>query len=142
MRRNELFGKSAALAACALTLSACVYVSIDRDVADPRSYFDRALREIRRIERSGRGRGHEARELCVLAYDGRDGELVRVEAPLALIHGVLSLGLEDLEHDRTFRKWRDRHGLDRRVRRRLAGCEPGLVVEINEDRERLLVWLR
>jgi len=131
MRRNGLFGKSAALAACVLTLSACVYVGIDR-----------ALGEIRRLERSGRGRGHEAREICVLAYDGRDGELVRVEAPLPLIHGVLSLGLEDLEHDRTFRKWRDRPGLDRRVRRRLAGCEPGLVVEINEDRERLLVWLR
>jgi hypothetical protein len=142
MKKTVFPGKIAALAVAVLAFSACLRVQVVRNVDNPDPYFDRAYREIDRLEREDPGRLGDAHELCLLAYDADDGELVRVHMGLWLVRTALSLGLDAAEDDRDFRDWEGRYEFDLGVLRRLDGFGPGPLLEVEEDRERLLIWLR
>ncbi|MBM3310656.1 MAG: hypothetical protein FJY80_04020 [Candidatus Aminicenantes bacterium] len=138
MKRIAIFFKISALTAIALLLSACLGIRVYDHVDDPEPYFDRAYREIDRLERSGR----HVREVCLIAHDASDGELVRVEVPLWLVLPFAEAGVEAMEHDRHFGKWEDRYDFDPRALRHLEECGPGLLIDVRGENDRVLVWLR
>jgi hypothetical protein len=142
MRRIDNFFKISVLTAGVMILSACLGIQVYRHVDDPEPYFDRAYREIDRLESYDRGRRDGAREICVLVHDAADGELVRVNVPLWLVRPVADVGVEVVEHDRRLRKWEDRYDFDRGALRHLKDCGLGLVLDIQEENDRVLVWLR
>ena len=124
-----------------LAASSCIGVSIIRDCPDPDSYFARASREVERLDaRRSFGRG-PVHTLCVLAYDHDDGELVRVEVPMWLAKAFLNAGLSAAEHGRDFGV-EERYGIDWRKFRDLDQFGPGLLVSVDDEESRVLVWLR
>ena len=124
-----------------LAASSCIGISIIRDCPDPDSYFARAAREVERLE-ARRGFSHRTvHTLCVLAFDQDDGELVRVEVPMWLVKAFLNAGLSAAEHDRNF-DFEGRYGIDWRKFRDLSQFGPGLLVSVEDEESRVLVWLR
>jgi len=142
MRRTNPFPKIALLAGGVLVFSACLRLQINRHVDDPRPYFDRAYREIERLEGADPSRGRGIREICLLAHDASDGELVRASVPFWLFLPVLEAGVEAVDCDPEAREWAGRYGFDHRALHHLGDFGPGLVVDIREDGDHVLVWLR
>ena len=138
MRRFHIMFKISVLAASLAFLTGCLGIRVYSHVDDPEPFFDRAYREIDRLERSGRN----AREVCLLVHDASDGELVRVDVPLWLVLPFAEVGVEVIEHDHRFEKWEDRYEFDRRALRHLEDWGPGLLIDVREDNDHVLVWLR
>ncbi len=128
-------------AGLALGLSACVSVHVGRDTSRAGAYFDRATREIADLEHRDPGRTGRPHRLCVLVYDADEGTIVRVSMPLWLVEMGLEAGRdkEDGGHDADFRK---RYDLDWRAVKDLGRYGRGLLVSVEEERSRVLVWLR
>ena len=111
-----------------------------RRVSDPRSAFQEAREEVRRVQ----GQPGPARHLNVLVYEPDERKLVRVSLPMWLVKKIH----HEIDEDGDFR-WDDDEGrAGRRVRRHLrleelekAGL--GLLVEVEEDDGgQVLVWLK
>jgi len=130
MRRGGILG--------VVVLSVGCFVEVHH-VSDPRAAFDQARAEAERY----RGRPGPGRELNVLAYDGHEGELVRVSLPLWLLRKLDREGGEgELDVERA--RLRDRL---RRHHLRLSDIEkagPGVLLEVEEEQggDQVLVWLR
>ncbi len=115
----------------ALATAGCLVET--REVRDPRSAFDDARGAAARVQ----GRHGPARRLNVLAYDPGDHELTRVSLPLWLAKKAVRKGELDWdtqgeagERALTYLRGRD---LDKLLL--------GTLVEIEDDGERVLIWL-
>jgi hypothetical protein len=107
-------------------------------VSDPRAAFEKARSEAQRYQGQP-GPGHE---LNVLAYDGHDGELVKVSLPLWLVRKIDREG-GDLELDGQDGRLKER--LRRHLRLRdIEKAGLGILVEVEEEEsgDQVLVWLR
>jgi hypothetical protein len=122
--------------AVAVAGSGCL-VHVDH-VREPEAAFQEAREDAARARRHG-GAPHE---LGLLAYDPSDGELVRVELPLWLVRRACQDGGDfgvTLDDDRLERlgalrqrwRWED-----------LEDAGPGVLLEVHDAGERVLVWLR
>jgi hypothetical protein len=131
---------AATLALVLLALSGCIGVQIHRGVRDPEAYFERAEREIARLARLREDRPGRVHRLHVLAYDRRDGELVRVSVPLWMAELAVDIG-EHADRDHHDIDIEERYDVDWRALRRLDRFGPGLLAAVTSDRDRLLVWL-
>lgn len=135
------------LAILALTLMAtagCIGVRIERGVRHADAYFDRAERDIARLERH-RDSGHRhVHRLHLLAYDRHEGELVRVSVPLWMVELAMDVGEEaerqDLRHHHDI-DIEQRYDVDWRALRDLSRFGPGLLAAVASDHDRVLVWL-
>jgi hypothetical protein len=135
-------GKIAALLVFPLFFLGCLRVQIIRHVGNPDEYFDKAYRQIERIERDNPRRMGRAHELSVCVYDHEEDQIVKLTVPLWLVNFALNVGLEAAEHDREFRKWDGRFDFDWRALKDLGQFGPGLLVAVDDDRDKVLVWLR
>ena len=125
----------------ALAASSCIGVTIIKDCPDPDAYFAKASREVERLDaRRAFSRG-PAHTLCVLAFDHEDRELVRVVIPMWLAKAFLNAGLSAAEHGRDY-DFEGRYGIDWRKFRDLDQFGPGLLVSVDDEESRVLVWLR
>lgn len=131
----------ALLIGLALSLTACFTVRVDRDVRRVDDYFERAAREIARLENDDLAHGRRPHRLCVLAYDADEGTVVQVSLPLWIVNMGLDMGLRaDAEgHDFAARK---RYDFDWKAVRDLDRYGRGLLVSVEEEKSRVLVWLR
>ena len=121
-------------------MSACFAVRIRRDVGDPDIYFDRAFREIDRIHRENPGRRGPAHKIHVLVYDSSDLELVQVTAPFWLVDKCMDLGEEPDEWDEEA-ELGERYDFDWRGLEELHEIGPGLLVEIEDEEAKILIWI-
>jgi len=130
----------AALALVFLGLAGCVGVHIQRGVHNADAYFDRAEREIARLERhreDGLGRVHR---LHLLIHDRREGELVRLSVPLWMVELAMDIGGETERHHHDF-DIEERYDVDWRALRDVARFGPGLLAAVASDHDRVLIWL-
>ena len=130
----------ATLALVFLTLAGCIGIRVHRGVHNADAYFDQAEREIARLARDqhdGHGRVHR---LHLLAYDRREGELVRICVPLWMVELAMDIGgkAERHHHDIDIE---ERYDVDWRALRDLARFGPGLLAAVASDHERVLIWL-
>ena len=131
----------AALLALVLGLAACVGVRVDRGVDDPGPAFARAEREIERLESERPGRGGRVRGLCLLAYDRRDRELIRVRVPIWIVDACLDLAA-DGDCDVRTERLEERYDIEWKAVRDLGRFGPGLLASITDEESRVLIWLR
>ena len=131
----------AALLALVLGFAACVGVRVDRGVDDPGPAFARAEREIERLETERPGRSGRVRGLCLLAYDGRERELVQVRVPMWIVDACLDLAAHEDRGERAGRL-EDRYDIEWRAVRDLGRFGPGLLASVAEEESRILIWLR
>ena len=139
--RTSAPARAAGLVVAALSLTACVSVHVEKDVQDADRHFREAYAEIARIEGSrGRAARHPHR-LCVLVHDADEGELVRVSVPMWLVAMGLDLGAH-ASKDEQGGNIGDRYELEWSAIRDLDRYGPGLLASVEEERARVLVWLR
>ena len=133
--------KAVLVVGVALSLGACLVVHMDRDVRRSDASFEKACREIARMETQDKQHRRRPHRLFVLVRDDGEGTLVRVSVPLWLVNLGLDLARkEDADgHDFDVRK---RYDLDWKAVRNLDRYGRGLLVSVEEERSRVLVWLQ
>jgi hypothetical protein len=124
-----------------LLLTACLNVQIERGVHDPSSRFDRALQEIEKIEQDYPGRQGRPTNLCLMIHDSSSRELIRLRVPLWIVDLALEAGIEADAHDH-YSRYRERYDLDWKALKHLGQFGPGLLVSVDDDRNKILIWLR
>lgn len=132
---------AAALALLALSAAACFRVHIRQDDRDADLRFSRAEREIAGLQADNPARRGRAREICVLVHNRGEGELVEVRTSMALFRAALSLGA-DLAEDKGDFEFERKYGLAWRGLRDLGRFGPGLLIEVDDEETRVLVWMR
>ena len=120
-------------------LSGCFTVRIIRNVENPDRYFDKAYARIERIHERHPKREGRSRRIHLLIYNEEDRELVSVRAPFWLVNSCLDIGISDsdvgtLDLD-------DRYDIDWRDIKELERIGPGLLVEIDDEHNKVLIWL-
>lgn len=122
-----------------LFLCACFSVRIKKDVKNPDRYFRRAYSRIERLQRKYPERRGPSKEFMVLIYDHSDKQLIQVEAPFWLVDSCMEIGIkasEDEEFD-----FEERYDFDWRGLRDLEEIGPGLLVEVEDDDNKILIWV-
>jgi hypothetical protein len=131
----------AGLAIVALSLTACISVRSESGVRNADRQFERAYAEIARIEGIRSGEVRRPRRLCVLVHDQQEGELVRVSIPMWLVEAGLSLGADASGHKHG-RPAGDRYDLEWSAIKDLGRYGRGLLASVEEEKARVLVWLK
>jgi hypothetical protein len=122
--------------AAAVVASGCL-LHVDH-VSDAGAVF----REAREQAAEARTRGGAPRVLGLLAYDADDGELVRLEVPIDLARrtcekeGGFGVTLGG-KHERMARRLRHRWRWED-----VGDAGPGVLLEVHDAGERVLIWLR
>jgi len=124
-----------------LAFGACMTVRVDRDTGRAEAYFAQANREITWLEKQDPRREHRPRRLYILIFEAGEGEIVRVSLPLWLVKWGLDAGMkgEADGHDFNIRK---RYDFDWKAVRDLDRFGQGLLVSLEENRDRVLIWLK
>jgi hypothetical protein len=145
MRRTKVNtsarARATGLALLALSLTACISVRTESGIRNADLQFERAYAEIARIEGTRGGEASRPHRLYVLVHDAEEGELVRVSVPMWLVDAGLSLGADASggEHGRSAR---DRYDLEWSAIKDLGRYGRGLLASVEEEKSRVLVWLR
>lgn len=133
--------RAAGLALIVLSLTACISVRTERGVKNADRQFEKASAEIARIEGTRSDGARRPHRLCVLVHDAEQGELVRVSVPMWLVDAGLSLGADASGHEHG-RSSGDRYELEWSAIKDLGRFGRGLLVSVEEERARVLVWLK
>jgi hypothetical protein len=141
MRSKSKPFKIACLAVLPLFLSACLKVQVIDHARNPQAYFDKAYKQIERLERDRPDRKGKAHELVLLIHEGSEDQIVRVSVPIWLVNFGVKVGMKAAEHDRHSNKWEDRYEFEWRAIKDLGRLGPGLLVSIDEERDKVLIWL-
>jgi hypothetical protein len=137
IRRSKNFGVLAVLAILSLSLGGCL-VEVKKFYDDPGPLFA-AVEDQLRLARSRLVKGETPRQVHLMVYDRGSQDLVRVRVPFWL----LAMFDDEDSIARFSERFKDRRWADSpRVRlSELKSMGPGVVVRINDDDARLLLWL-
>lgn len=124
-----------------ISLSGCIGLRISDNVDDPSADFDRAYAQIDKIEKSHPNREGRPGRLCLLVYDGQERKLVRLTIPMWIVNACLDAGLKQAEHDGDF-DIDEKVEVDWQSIKDLSQVGPGLLVEVVEENEKVLIWLK
>jgi hypothetical protein len=133
--------RAAGLAFLALSLTACISVRVEKGVSDADRHFRKAYAEIARIEGSPRREARQPHRMCLLVHDAEKAELIRVSIPMWLVKMGLDLGEKASEHEHGG-SFADRYELDWSAIRDLDRYGRGLLASVEEEKARVLIWLR
>jgi hypothetical protein len=125
-----------------LFFCACLGIRIMEHVQNPDYYFDRAYDQIERIHRECPGREGRPHHLHILVYDGSDGELIQLSVPLWLVRLGVDVGMRAAESDRDFQEIEERYNVDWRAIKHFDRIGPGLMVEVKDEADKILIWLK
>ena len=133
--------KIACLAILPLFLSACFRVQVIDHARNPQGYFDKAYRQIEKLERERPDRRGRAHELVLLMHEDSEDQIVRVSVPIWLVNFGMKVGMKAAEHEHRSNKWEDRYEFEWRALKDLGQLGPGLLVAIDDERDKILIWL-
>jgi len=141
MRSKSKSFKIACLAILSLFLSACFKVQVIGHARNPQAYFEKAYRQIDRLERAHPNRRGKAHELVLLIHEDSEDQIIKVSVPIWLVNFGLKVGMKAAEHDRHSNKWEDRYEFEWRAIKDLGRLGPGLLVAVDDERDKILIWL-
>jgi len=124
-----------------LVLAACFKVQVINHTKDPASYFDKAYKQLSRIEKDHPNREGRAHRLCLLIHEDQESQIVRVTVPIWLVNFGIRVGMKAAEHDHGSNKWRDRYEFDWHAIEDFGRFGPGLLAAVDDAQNKVLVWL-
>ncbi|MBN2199349.1 MAG: hypothetical protein JW747_05810 [Candidatus Aminicenantes bacterium] len=133
--------QAAGLVLLALAATACFRVHVIEDCRDGEARFLRASREIERLQETNPERRGRVREICVFVHDQNEGDLIQVRTSVALFKAALSLAA-DIAEDKDDFDFERKYGLAWRAVRDLKRFGPGLLIAVEDEDSRVLVWMR
>ena len=117
-------------------LSACFNLRIHNDVKNPDPYFREAYMRIKQLHRDYPDRDGKCREVKLLIFNRTEQKLIKIATPIWIVEKCLDM--EDFEEEFDFEEnyqvaWREIKDL-----RRIG---PGLLVEVDDEDNRILIWI-
>ncbi len=131
-----------AVAALALIagLSGCVGIRVVGNIHDPDPYFKKAQARIEKIYRNFPHREGRPHRLHLLVHDSSSDKLIKLSVPTWIVDACLKAGAEATEEKDEF-KFERRYKVDWRSIEDLSGVGPGLLVQVEDEQNRVLIWL-
>jgi len=123
-----------------LFFCACFGLQIYRDVKDPDRYFEQAYSQIDEIHKRYPNREGTPSYIHFLVYEASDRQLIKLELPLSLVQDCMDIGLNAAENDCGF-DIKDRYDIDWSGIKDLRQFGMGLLVEVDEEDGKILIWL-
>jgi len=120
---------------------ACIGIRVEHGVRDADAYFEKAYREISRIEGADPVRSRRAHRLCLLIHDAEENQVVRLSVPIWIVDACLAAGMQALDNGHDYDA-REHFDLDWKAVKDLGQYGPGLLVAVEEERDRILIWLK
>lgn len=118
----------------------CFTVRVIKNVKDPDRYFNSAYRRIESIHQKRPNREGRARSIFVLVYEASERQVVKISAPFWLVNTCMDIGIKAAEEDEEF-GFDERYDFDWRDIKDLEKIGPGLLVEIDDEESKILIWL-
>lgn len=129
-----------AIALLPLFLTACLGLHIMENVKNPKRYFKKAYRQIERIHNLYPERKSKPHSIYILIYEKLENKLIKVSAPFWMVNGCWDLGIWAAERDDYF-DFGERYDIDWREIGDLNKIGPGLLVEVDDEQSKILIWL-
>ncbi len=139
MRNLRRISQGFLILAIVTLVSGCFTVRIIKNVEDPDRYFGPANKKIERIHERHPNREGRSRRIHLLIYKESDRELVRISAPFWFVNSCLDIGIKDSDVE-SF-DIEERYDIDWRDIKELEQIGPGLLVEIDDEQNKVLIWL-
>jgi len=125
-----------------LLFSACFSLQIIDHVPNPDAYFKKAYAEIERLQQENPAREGRAHRLSLLIHDSSSDEIIRLTVPLWLVPVCLDLGAKATEHENHHFDYDERYEVDWKALKDLGQFGPGLLVAVDDERDKILIWLK
>jgi len=126
-----------------LFFTACIGIHFDNNVHNVDAYFVRARAEIAKLEARDPDRSRRAHRLCLLIHDASEDRVVRLSVPLWLVN--LGLDFAEKAERRDHREgfdYQERYDLEWKAIKDLGQFGRGLLVSVEEENDRILVWMK
>ncbi|MFQ6082369.1 MAG: hypothetical protein ACE5WD_03305 [Candidatus Aminicenantia bacterium] len=123
------------------SLSGCFTIQIKKDVAYPAQAFERAWKEIEKIHLRNPERKGKPHIMNILVYDGSSREMVKVSVSMWIVNLGLESGLKYAEFDMK-QHCSEHFNFDWRALKDLRKIGPGLLVQVEDENDYVLIWLK
>ncbi len=122
-----------ALIPAILLLSGCFCVEIKQNIKNPIGYFREAYRQIERLYRIFPDRKGPVSDIHLLVYEKSDLQLIKIAAPMWLIDTCMDhCDTYDIDTDCDFNLSEIRN---------LKDIGPGMLLEVDSDDSKVLIWI-
>ena len=125
----------------ALFLNACLNVRVIENIENPDLYFKKAYSQIEEIHRRYPDRDGKPDMIHILIYEGSERKVVKITTPIWLANGCMDLGMWAAEREREI-DFEDRYDFDWSGIKDLRRIGSGLLVEIENEKDRILIWMK
>jgi hypothetical protein len=143
MPEKRGFRPLAALTAlAALSASGCFSLRIQENVNDPSPYFQRAYAQIEKIHQNDPERAGHPHRLYLLIYDGAERKLVKMGLPLWVVEAGLKPEKDSADCRRRDFQLGHRYNIAWRSIIDVSQLGPGLLVEVVDEKAKILIWLK
>jgi hypothetical protein len=140
MRKMKKLVHFALLIIIPLFLSGCFTVRVFRNVKNPDRYFSSAYKRIDYIHQKSPNREGRPDSIKVLIYESSEHQLVKVSAPFWLVNTCMDIGIKAADEEEGF-EFDERYDFDWGDIKDLEKLGPGLLVEIEDEESKVLIWL-
>jgi hypothetical protein len=111
-----------------------------RNVENPERYFGPATKRIDDIHTKRPNREGRANSIRVLVYEASERQIVKVSAPFWLINTCMDIGIKASDEEEGF-EFDEHYDFDWKDLKNLETLGPGLLVEIEDEESKVLIWL-
>jgi len=125
----------------ALFLTACFNVRIIEKVENPDRYFEKAYQQIEEIHRRYPDRERRPDTIHILIYEGKENKIIKVSTPIWLVDSCLDMGIWAAERESEI-DFEDRYDFDLSEIKDLSRIGSGLLVEVEDEKNKILIWLK
>ena len=116
-----------------LLMTGCFCVEVKNDVRNPDKYFRKAYQEIESVEKMYPERRGPVSTVYILVYERSERQLIRVIAPMWIIDAGMDFAdTYDVDTDCDF----EFHEI-----KKLRDIGPGMLVEVDGEDSKVLIWL-
>ncbi|HZX10466.1 MAG TPA: hypothetical protein VFG01_05905 [Acidobacteriota bacterium] len=116
-----------------LLMSGCFCVEVKNDVRNPDKYFRNAYQKIESVEKRYPERRGPVSTVYILVYERSERQLIRVIAPMWIIDAGMDFAdTYDVDTDCDF----EFHEI-----KKLRDIGPGMLVEVDGEDSKVLIWL-
>lgn len=122
-----------------LLMTGCFLIKVVENVEDPSSYFKRTSQQVAKIHRHNPHREGKPVDIHILVYEQSECQLVQITTPVWLVNACLDIGIKAAEREEF--EFNQKYDFDWRKIKNLAQIGPGLLVKIEDEESRVLIWL-
>lgn len=141
MRISKRKTQIAAIVFLVFFLSACLNVRVIENVKNPERYFEKAYRQIEEIHLRYPDRERRPDTVHILIYEGKENKIIKISTPLWLVNGCMDLGMLAAEKESEI-DFEDRYDFDLSEIKDLSRIGSGLLVEVEDEKNKILIWLK